>query len=102
MGAGIVFGPNTPGIELFGDPACLEILAALGLIFPLLYIGLEFSVDELASGGPSLLLAGGAYLPFNVGGGAAVRPGARMGEDPRRSCSPACWASPRRRSSASC
>jgi CPA2 family monovalent cation:H+ antiporter-2 len=69
MVAGIIFGPNTPGIALFEDPADLEILAALGLIFLLLYIGLEFSVDELVSGGRSLAMAGGAYLLFNVGGG---------------------------------
>ena len=69
MVAGIVFGPETPGIALFDDPADLEVLAALGLVFLLFYIGLEFSVDELTGGGRSLILAGGAYLLFNVGGG---------------------------------
>ena len=69
MVAGIIFGPNTPGIALFDDPSDLEVLAALGLVFLLLYIGLEFSVEELSAGGRSLLLAGGAYLLFNVGGG---------------------------------
>ena len=67
--AGIIFGPNTPGIALFDDPADLDVLGAMGLIFLLLYIGLEFSVDELTSGGRSLAIAGGAYLLLNVGGG---------------------------------
>jgi CPA2 family monovalent cation:H+ antiporter-2 len=38
-------------------------------VFLLFYIGLEFSVDEITSGGRSLILAGAAYLLFNVGGG---------------------------------
>jgi CPA2 family monovalent cation:H+ antiporter-2 len=69
MLAGILFGPNTPGIELFGDPGDLEVLAAIGLVFLLFYIGLEFSVDDLTEGGRGLLWAGGAYLLLNVGGG---------------------------------
>lgn len=67
--AGIALGPNTPGIVLFEDAADLELLAALGLIFLLFYIGLEFSLDELTAGGRSLPLAGAAYLLLNVGGG---------------------------------
>lgn len=69
MVAGIIFGPETWGVVLFQNPDDLAILAALGLVLLLFYIGLEFSVDELTSGGRSLLLAGGAYLLFNVGGG---------------------------------
>jgi hypothetical protein len=34
MIAGILFGPNTPGIALVGDPAELELVARLGLIGP--------------------------------------------------------------------
>jgi CPA2 family monovalent cation:H+ antiporter-2 len=69
MVAGIIFGPETPGIALFDSASDLEVLAALGLVFLLFYIGLEFSVEELTSGGRSLALAGAAYLLFNVGGG---------------------------------
>lgn len=69
MLAGVLFGPNTPGIALFENPADLEVLAALGLVFLLLYIGLEFSVDDLTSGGGSLIAAGAAYIVLNVGGG---------------------------------
>lgn len=69
MLAGVLLGPHTPGIELFSEPADLDLLAALGLVFLLFYIGLEFDVNELTTGGRSLLLAGGAYLLLNVGGG---------------------------------
>jgi CPA2 family monovalent cation:H+ antiporter-2 len=69
MLAGIIFGPETWGIVLFDNPDDLKVLAALGLVLLLFYIGLEFSIDDITSGGRSLLLAGGAYLLFNVGGG---------------------------------
>ena len=44
MIAGIVFGPHTPGVALVSDPADLELVARLGLIFLLFYLGLEFSL----------------------------------------------------------
>lgn len=69
MAAGILFGPNTPGISLVEDPADLGILAALGLVLLLFSLGLESSFEELTSGGRRLALAGGAYLALNVGGG---------------------------------
>ena len=43
MAAGILVGPNTPGLVLFEHPDDLELLAAFGLIFLLFYLGLEFS-----------------------------------------------------------
>ncbi|GAA2458642.1 cation:proton antiporter [Actinomadura vinacea] len=71
MLAGILCGPHTPGIALFDDPADLKLLSALGLVFLLFYLGLEFHLDDLVSGGGRLLLAGGFYLLLNVGGGLA-------------------------------
>jgi CPA2 family monovalent cation:H+ antiporter-2 len=71
MLAGILFGPHTPGIELVSDPGELELLAALGLVLLLFSLGLEFSVEDLTSGGRKLLAAGGLYLLLNVGGGLA-------------------------------
>jgi CPA2 family monovalent cation:H+ antiporter-2 len=71
MLAGILFGPHTPGIELVSDPGELELLAALGLVLLLFSLGLEFSVEDLTSGGRRLLAAGGLYLLLNVGGGLA-------------------------------
>jgi len=67
--AGIMLGPNTPGVELFSDPDQLQLLAELGLVFLLFYLGLEFSFDDLVGGGRKLALAGGAYLVLNIGGG---------------------------------
>lgn len=69
--AGIMFGPNTPGVVLFENPSELKLLATLGLIFLLFYLGLEFSVDQIVEGGGKLVLAGTSYIAINVGGGFA-------------------------------
>ena len=71
MLAGIVFGPNTPGISLVDDPHDLELLAAIGLIMLLFHLGLEFSLGELIGGGRRLLAVGAIYLLLNLGGGLA-------------------------------
>lgn len=77
MVAGIVFGGHTPGLNFFEDPAEIELLAAVGLIFLLFYLGLEFSIGDLLSGGRKLVMAGAAYLALNIGGGLAL--GAALG-----------------------
>lgn len=69
MAAGIMFGPHTPGLELVSEPADLEILAALGLVLLLFHLGLEFSLEGLASGGRKLVATGAMYIGLNVGGG---------------------------------
>lgn len=69
IAAGIIFGPNTPGIALVEDPHDLELLAALGLILLLFHLGLEFSLNDLIAGGKRLLGIGTIYLVLNVGGG---------------------------------
>ncbi|NKQ51449.1 cation:proton antiporter [Amycolatopsis sp. K13G38] len=71
MLAGFLFGPNTPGLSLVDDPAEMGVLSGLGLVFLLFYLGLEFSLDDLAAGGRKLALAGGAYLLLNIGSGLA-------------------------------
>ncbi|GAA3412685.1 cation:proton antiporter [Streptosporangium vulgare] len=71
MLAGIIFGPHTPGLALVENPADLKVIAALGLIFLLFYLGLEFSLDDLVAGGRRLVLAGVGYIVLNVGGGLA-------------------------------
>ncbi|WP_409186095.1 cation:proton antiporter [Amycolatopsis sp. VS8301801F10] len=71
MLAGFVFGPHTPGLSLVDDPAEFGVLAGLGLVFLLFYLGLEFSLDDLARGGARLAGAGLAYLVLNIGGGLA-------------------------------
>lgn len=67
--AGILLGPHTPGIVLVADPHDLEMLSALGLVLLLFYLGLEFHLDDLKTGGRRMALAGGTYLVLNVGAG---------------------------------
>ncbi|MGZ8753297.1 MAG: cation:proton antiporter [Acidimicrobiia bacterium] len=69
MIAGIVFGPNTPGLSFFDNPGDLSLLATLGLVLLLFYLGLEFSLGDLAQGGRRLVGAGVMYLTLNVGAG---------------------------------
>jgi len=71
MAAGVIFGPYTPGVALVENPDELKLVASLGLVFLLFYLGLEFSLDQLTSGGRRLLTAASAYLVLNVGGGLA-------------------------------
>jgi CPA2 family monovalent cation:H+ antiporter-2 len=72
MIAGIIFGPNTPGLSFFDDPGDLGLLATLGLVLLLFYLGLEFSLGDLAKGGKRLVVAGVMYLTLNVGVGLAL------------------------------
>ncbi|MFH8371275.1 cation:proton antiporter [Streptomyces sp. NPDC018031] len=67
--AGILLGPHTPGLVLVEDAQDFEMLSALGLVLLLFYLGLEFHLDDLRSGGRRLLTAGGVYLLLNVGAG---------------------------------
>ncbi|UCM91682.1 cation:proton antiporter [Streptomyces marincola] len=69
--AGILLGPNTPGFVLLDDPHDLEMLSALGLVLLLFYLGLEFHMDDLKTGGRKMVVAGTAYLILNVGAGLA-------------------------------
>lgn len=72
MLAGVLLGPHTPGFALVEEPADLELVARLGLVFLLFYLGLEFSLEQLVSGGRRLAAAAGIYLALNVGGGLAL------------------------------
>ena len=67
--AGIIFGPETPGIVILEDPHELELLATVGLVLLLFHLGVEFSVNELISGGKRLLWAGGSYIALLFGAG---------------------------------
>ena len=69
MAAGILLGPNTPGLDFVQHPEDLELLAKVGLILLLFHLGLEFSLGDLVSGGRKLLGVGAIYLLLNVGGG---------------------------------
>ncbi|MEU6533068.1 cation:proton antiporter [Streptomyces sp. NPDC046928] len=81
MLAGILLGPHTPGLVLVRDAHDFEMLSALGLVLLLFYLGLEFQLDDLRSGGRRLLAAGGVYLLLNVGAGLGF--GFALGWGPR-------------------
>lgn len=72
MAAGVLFGPNTPGLDLVESADELELLAAVGLVLLLFHLGLEFSLGDLIAGGRKLLATGAIYLALNVGGGLAL------------------------------
>lgn len=44
---------------LVADPHDLEMLSALGLVLLLFYLGLEFHLDDLKTGGRKMAVAGG-------------------------------------------
>ncbi len=67
--AGILLGPHTPRYTLLKNPHDLEMLSALGLVLLLFYLGLEFHMDDLKTGGRKMAIAGGTYLLLNVGAG---------------------------------
>lgn len=69
IAAGIIFGPQTPGVVVLEDPHEIELLAMLGLVLLLFHLGIEFSINELLSGGRRLLWAGGSYILLNFGAG---------------------------------
>jgi CPA2 family monovalent cation:H+ antiporter-2 len=71
MLAGVILGPNTPGLALVDDPHSLELLAALGLVLLLFHLGLEFSLRDLVAGGVSLVTVGAISLALNLGSGLA-------------------------------
>ncbi|MCW2955346.1 MAG: hypothetical protein JWO69_215 [Thermoleophilia bacterium] len=67
--AGVMLGPNSPGPVLVEEPDRIFLLATLGLVFLLFHLGLEFSVNDLRSGGKRLMLAGFTYVGLNFGVG---------------------------------
>jgi K+:H+ antiporter subunit KhtU len=71
MLAGVLFGPNTPGLDLVHDAGDLRLVATIGLVLLLFYLGLEFTTSDLIDGGRRLLAIGSMYLVLNVGAGVA-------------------------------
>lgn len=67
--AGIIFGPQTPGVVVLEDPEEIHLLAMLGLVLLLFHLGIEFSINELLAGGRRLFWAGGSYIALNFGAG---------------------------------
>ncbi|WP_436931642.1 cation:proton antiporter [Halosimplex halobium] len=76
--AGIVVGPHAP-TSLFGVPLTLvpetefiDVLAELGVVLLLFFLGLEFSVDQLLADRRRILAAGTVDLALNLGVGLAI------------------------------
>jgi CPA2 family monovalent cation:H+ antiporter-2 len=77
--AGVLIGPNTPG--LVADRERVELLANLGVALLMFALGVEFSFNELRRVRRVALLAGGLQIPLTVGLGTVV--GLAIGWPPR-------------------
>lgn len=62
--AGVVIGPNTPG--LVADRESVEVLANLGVAFLMFALGVEFSFAELKRVRRIGLVAGGLQIPLTI------------------------------------
>ena len=75
---GILVGPNPPAsvfglsLNLVGDREFIQVLAELGIVFLLFFLGLEFSVDQLLRDRRRISAAGGVDFLVNFGLGAAL------------------------------
>jgi len=75
---GILVGPNPPQsvlglpLTLVGDREFITVLAELGIVFLLFFLGLEFSVDQLLRDRRRISAAGGVDFAINFGLGAAI------------------------------
>jgi K+:H+ antiporter subunit KhtU len=71
--AGLLLGPNEPGITSFIKPSeVTDFVAELGIVFLLFFLGLEFSFDRLVRSGRHIGLGGSLDLVVNAGIGLAV------------------------------
>ncbi|WP_123533660.1 cation:proton antiporter [Halosimplex salinum] len=76
--AGIVVGPHEPtsvlglSLTLVPETEFIEVLAELGVVLLLFFLGLEFSVDQLLADRRRILTAGTADLGINFGAGIAL------------------------------
>ncbi len=68
--AGVLIGPNTPG--LVADRDRVELLANLGVAFLMFALGVEFSLAELKRVRRVALVAGGLQIPLTIALGAGV------------------------------
>ncbi len=68
--AGIVLGPNTPGITV--DREQVDLLANVGVAFLMFGIGVEFSISEILGVRRIALIGGALQIPLTVMLGAAA------------------------------
>ena len=75
---GILVGPNPPSsvlgvsLNLVSDSEFIQVLAELGIVFLLFFLGLEFSVDQLLRDRGRISAAGGVDFAVNFGLGVAI------------------------------
>ncbi|WP_435333499.1 cation:proton antiporter [Haloarchaeobius sp. TZWWS8] len=74
---GLLVGPHAPiaggiSLGLIEDEAFVDLLAELGIILLLFFIGMEFSVDQLLASRDKLGVIGGIDLAVNAGVGIAL------------------------------
>lgn len=75
---GILIGPNEPTslfglpLTLVGDREFIEVLAELGIVFLLFFLGLEFSVDQLLQDRNRITAIGTLDFTVNFGIGAVI------------------------------
>ncbi|MTI85453.1 MAG: cation:proton antiporter [Firmicutes bacterium] len=67
---GMLVGPHAPDLQgislsLVSQTESIKLLARLGVLLMLFYLGLEFSAGKLASAGTSLLKGGTVYVSLN-------------------------------------
>ncbi len=55
--AGVIIGPHTPPFPLIDDPATIQTLSGLGIIFLMFSLGLEFSLRKLNQVGATAFIA---------------------------------------------
>jgi CPA2 family monovalent cation:H+ antiporter-2 len=76
--AGIVVGPHEPtalfgvSLTLVSETEFVDVLAELGVVLLLFFLGLEFSVDQLLADRRRILAAGTVDLALNLGVGLAI------------------------------
>ncbi|MBX0288094.1 cation:proton antiporter [Halomicroarcula sp. F28] len=75
---GILVGPNPPSsvlgvsLNLVSDSEFIQVLAELGIVFLLFFLGLEFSVDQLLRDRGRISAAGGVDFAVNYGLGVVI------------------------------
>ncbi len=80
--AGVLVGPNTPfpALALVSESEFLDLLAELGVILLLFFIGLEFNLERLLASRDRITRAG--LLDLAVNGGIGLALGALLGFSP--------------------
>ncbi len=72
IGAGILLGPHSPGPVVLEPSEATELLARLGVILLLFFLGLEFSLERITQARRLVVVGGLVDLAVNVALGLAV------------------------------